>query len=157
MSYIVVNFPGDEILSLQQICCQNNEIFVCHSAWIFGRYLGVLRGYSSNIYPYWDTLAGKAIQENDLCLVTVVRQIHRHLRKIDWLIACTVCLISTVSGCSKKGLKCGANGEHTKKLEQSIDIFYGQILLIQLIKKIMTATLSKWLNLWIGLIGSSKT
>jgi hypothetical protein len=52
---------------------------------------------------------------------------HRHLRKIDWLMAHTVflaCLISTVSGRSKKCKKClgrcGATSRHITELEQSI-------------------------------------
>jgi hypothetical protein len=51
---------------------------------------------------------------------------HRHLRKIDLLMACTaclVCLISTVSGCSKKKLKCGASSRHITNLKQSIFSF----------------------------------
>jgi hypothetical protein len=42
--------------------------------------------------------------------------------------ACLVCLISTVSGRSKKGPKWGANSGHTTKLEQSrfsLDIYGG--------------------------------
>jgi hypothetical protein len=44
--------------------------------------------------------------------------------------ACLVCLISTVSGCSKKrekkNQKCSASSMHTTKLEQSISLdIYG--------------------------------
>ncbi len=56
---------------------------------------------------------------------------HRHLRKIDWLMeitACLVCLICTVSGCSKKCknalVRCGASSGHITKLEQSIFFWY---------------------------------
>ncbi len=37
-----------------------------------------------------------------------VSQAHRHLRNIDWLMACTaclICLVSTVSGCLKLPLE----------------------------------------------------
>jgi hypothetical protein len=40
--------------------------------------------------------------------------------------ACLACLISTVSGRSKKGYKCGTSSRHTTKLEQSrfsLDIY----------------------------------
>ncbi len=36
--------------------------------------------------------------------------------------ACLVCLVSTVSGRSKKSLKCVAGSGHTTKLEQSISL-----------------------------------
>ncbi len=57
---------------------------------------------------------------------------HRHLRKIDWLMArtaCLVCLISTVSGHSKKmkrkkAWRCGASSRHITKLKQSIFFRY---------------------------------
>ncbi len=57
---------------------------------------------------------------------------HRHLRKIDWLMACItclVCLIHTVSGRSKKAqiaLRCGTSNGYIAKLEQSrfsLDIY----------------------------------
>jgi hypothetical protein len=53
------------------------------------------------------------------------RENHRHLRKIDGLMACTacqVCLISTVNGHSKKKrkrLKSGAGSGHITDLKQS--------------------------------------
>ncbi len=37
--------------------------------------------------------------------------------------ACLVCLISTVSGCSKKKKKCGASSGHITDLKQSIFAF----------------------------------
>ncbi len=56
---------------------------------------------------------------------------HRHLRKIDWLMAytaCLVCFISTASGHSKKAKnalgKCGASFRDITKLEQSIFFWY---------------------------------
>jgi hypothetical protein len=40
--------------------------------------------------------------------------------------ACLVCLISAVSGCSKKKKICSAGSGHTTKLEQSISLdIYG--------------------------------
>ncbi len=51
---------------------------------------------------------------------------HRHLRKIGCLMAhtaCLVCLISTVSGRSKKSLKCGISSGHITNLKQSIFSF----------------------------------
>jgi len=55
---------------------------------------------------------------------------HRHLRKIDWLMACTiwlVCLVSTVSGRHKNALgKGSASSWHITKLRQSTFLFvYG--------------------------------
>ncbi len=57
-------------------------------------------------------------------LCSLGRLYHRHLRKIDWLLACTaclVCIISTVSGCRKK-LKMPSEDSsgHITKLKQSI-------------------------------------
>ncbi len=58
---------------------------------------------------------------------------HRHLRKIDLLMAHTarlVCLVSVVSGCIKKAKnalgRCGSSSLHITKLEQSrfsLDVF----------------------------------
>ncbi len=56
---------------------------------------------------------------------------HRHLRRIDWVIArtaCHVCHISTISGRSKKAKNAlgryGASSGHITKLEQSIFFRY---------------------------------
>jgi len=52
---------------------------------------------------------------------------HIHLRKIDWLMvhtACLVYLVSTVNGCCKKSLGIGgANSGHITNLKQSIFSF----------------------------------
>jgi hypothetical protein len=45
---------------------------------------------------------------------------HRHLRKIDRLIACLVCLISTVSGHSKKSQNFGTSSRDITTLKQLI-------------------------------------
>ncbi len=54
----------------------------------------------------------------------LIRLGHRHLRKIDWLMAhttCLICLINTVNGCSRKSLgRGGASSGHIKNLKQSI-------------------------------------
>jgi hypothetical protein len=52
------------------------------------------------------------------CMCALKNADHRHLRKIDWLMACTaclVCLVSYVSGCHKNVLGRGStNSEHNK-------------------------------------------
>jgi hypothetical protein len=54
-------------------------------------------------------------------------QYHRHLRKINWLMArtsCLVCLVGTVSGCHKNALGKGStSSQHITKFEQSYEIF----------------------------------
>ncbi len=66
------------------------------------------------------------IEVNVLCLM--LPYIHRHLRKIDWLMACTtriVCLVSTVSGHYKNALGRGsACWRQMTKIEQSTFLRY---------------------------------
>jgi hypothetical protein len=63
---------------------------------------------------------------------TPVRKDNRHLRKIDWLMAltaCLVCIVSTVSGRYKNALGKGtASSGHITKLEQStfLLVIYGK-------------------------------